>query len=301
MEYITLPQVINWPVRSVPSAEEQIETKVYTNFLEKVKDTPKPETLERELIFISSIEVTGIASVAFNIPLVVREVRKAYYCPLFQFQCLNVIVNICCPILARLIRELVVAPLVYITREDVLLSLPKNKSVVDEIAYLAKSASQSDEALGNLDIALGRVLQYKCPSTLESIFKIKIQDRVTYQYMAVINETKRVQLFSFSCHKEHLDIDREEIKTKCKQIKLCFKYFEIGTNIKVKCSLEYAELTKIKKHAKAQLAFVTKEKVQAELVNHEAQQLNSGSSEEEIRKIKKAVLNLKSTKHRRSK
>ena len=302
METITLPRVINWPEISTLSRwqGQTHEIQVYTDFLERVKNTPKPKTLEQELVLISSVDAIGIAPVAFNILLVLGEVRDAYYNSHFWFKCLNVIVEICCPTLARLIDMLVLVPLVYRTSQNMLLSLPKNKHLTEKVAQLAISASQSTEALGNLDIALGQILRYKCPLSLASLSEIQAHDRVTFQYMAIVNETRRVQLFSFACRKEHLDSYKEEIKTECKRIKQCFRSFKVEANIKVQCSLECTGLEKIKKRAEAQLSFASKEKVLAEGVYLQAQQLTSVSTKEEYKKVKREVLSLENSKRRKS-
>ena len=85
METITLPFVIKWPAILAPfQAQYQREVQGYKDFLARANNTPKPKTLEQELILISS--VLGIAPVAFNVPLVIRGVRDAYYGSLFGFE-----------------------------------------------------------------------------------------------------------------------------------------------------------------------------------------------------------------------
>jgi hypothetical protein len=267
METITLPFVIKWPAILAPfQAQYQREVQGYKDFLARVNNTPKPKTLEQELILISS--VLGIAPVAFNVPLVIGGVRDAYYGSLFGFECLKVIADICCPVLAPLIQGLAVVRLVYKTRENVILALPKNKHLAEKVANLAISASQSTEALGNLDIALGQILRYKCPLSIESIVKIQEHDRVAFQYTAVVNETRRVQLFSFACRKENLGSYKEEIYAECMKIKQCFMSFGIEANITVQCALE-----------------CTKKRTEA--------------TKEEIQKVKKEVLSSESCKRRK--
>ena len=91
---------------------------------------------------------------------------------------------------------------------------------------------------------LGQILRYKCPLSIESIVKIQKHDRITFQYTAVVNETQRVQLFSFACRKENLGSYKDEINAECMKIKQCFMSFSTEANITVQCALECTEATK---------------------------------------------------------
>ena len=215
--------------------DNEQELRSYADTIKKLSTHPIPKSIEDELrLFVSFGH--AMAACAFNIILVKGKARLAFYGSDFDVKCMESICRTVTPRLYKMLLSLTTTTVQYKSMFNVFLTRPENQQRAKEVAELALYPER-------LDIAIGEILEYKCPLPLHVLSKMK--EKVIFRYHVIVDNIADIQLFSFACPSLDGKSYQQHIKKTCKKIKACFKYYGVRC-IQVHCYLQNAGKSRVR-------------------------------------------------------